>query len=1112
MDWGKPVFIKTYGTKSRRVAPWISPDNRKQIFESSRSVGSEPSVCEVSTPAVGSEPSVCGPSRPTKNREETTKRKGTRAAKRKAKMCPKEKENLGDHSFADDSPVEQRGKRSGVGIPSAGRFVTRRRPRNFPPPPSEASRIVLNSSDDFVARRGILRPPRRQIPCEFQLSTAETSQPEAGTQSSVGDLHKSEGGSLVEAAVRSLGPYPRKPLFCSTPSVSLWLGSLVDVLKRACLTVPSTITLKRVDSLIPGLQHTSCLPQTPSPMGSAEDGYLVDSPRSEETLDPSLSLFSTDGTCKDLPLCFQPNVSTHGTPTAGLPQQPGAAYSSTDGASAVRDSTIMSVGHTTRQEDSIDPSVILVDSSHHLDDEDDCGGGGACASSTQSLEDSPPVDKAAFTDSGSAEWVLELRATLKEECLLRKCRVPLQRLAWPQQPVTAPFRTEVSSSGSRGRETVEHEATASKSNTAIKTDPLKHKHLRRSTARSTTAILSRSSPDRAGGDDGAPEPAAVPMPKEASLAKTPHVLVHRWTPDIGRCLGKGLAPESLEPAHHADQRDGPRRLSKRTAHGLKDAGAADPPDNPTKRQKLSAAPREQEEKKKKREKKGKKGRERSMSKDRSGTARKACISGLSVSRWKDQSSTSARLFHHSAQTRGASRAGDCSITELLSAQHKPSKVLSESLLRGSGVLFSTPPRALNMSSLLAHLTPDTHTWSRLKAALSSLLRPRPLGSSSRAPFGDLSQDLFATPTQTPRHGSTLLHSTSLVTLQSACEDQLSDGGKVYAECGQRGPLSWEECLLPHRLKRCVKIGEGTFGEVFSTTNASEETVALKIIPVEGSETVNGEEQKTFGEILHEIIISKELSSLKIKSHNRTHGFIGLNDLHCVQGCYPAAMLDAWDAFDKRKGSENDRPDFFGEQQLFLILEFEFGGTDLENSNGTLPSLVVAKSILHQVTAALAVAEQELCFEHRDLHWGNVLVKSTKEKTGTFLLNGTNHSLATRGVLVRIIDYSLSRLEIDGLTVSCDISTDEELFMGQGDYQFDIYRLMRQQNGNDWSVYRPRSNILWLHYLSDKLRSMKYRAAGGRGTKGVREELARFHDNLLQYSSATEALQNCPLFQ
>lgn len=34
---------------------------------------------------------------------------------------------------------------------------------------------------------------------------------------------------------------------------------------------------------------------------------------------------------------------------------------------------------------------------------------------------------------------------------------------------------------------------------------------------------------------------------------------------------------------------------------------------------------------------------------------------------------------------------------------------------------------------------------------------------------------------------------------------------------------------------------------------------------------------------------------------------------------------------------------------------------------------------------------------------------------------------------------------DDLTVSCDISADEELFMGQGDYQFDIYRMMREEN-------------------------------------------------------------------
>lgn len=35
--------------------------------------------------------------------------------------------------------------------------------------------------------------------------------------------------------------------------------------------------------------------------------------------------------------------------------------------------------------------------------------------------------------------------------------------------------------------------------------------------------------------------------------------------------------------------------------------------------------------------------------------------------------------------------------------------------------------------------------------------------------------------------------------------------------------------------------------------------------------------------------------------------------------------------------------------------------------------------------------------------------------------------------------------LDGLTVSCDIANEEELFLGQGDYQFEIYRLMRKEN-------------------------------------------------------------------
>ncbi|KAJ8399330.1 hypothetical protein AAFF_G00413680 [Aldrovandia affinis] len=440
------------------------------------------------------------------------------------------------------------------------------------------------------------------------------------------------------------------------------------------------------------------------------------------------------------------------------------------------------------------------------------------------------------------------------------------------------------------------------------------------------------------------------------------------------------------------------------------------------------------------------GRNQAAPKDKVGTGRKVCVSGLSVSRWAKNDLRRQRQKKCPAQSL-LSRTGDCSLFDFqlgLDGKKYPGAV-NDYLQGTDGVFPGTPLRqeALNMSSILANFTPEslnTHTWSRLKAALSvhkkkkAFFTPKKLNLSLHESL-DVSPEPRDFPPCTPssRHlRSGLLRSTAATPLSSSLfAEDISDAEKVYQECQQDGPVSFEQCIPPHRMKLCKKVGEGTFGEVFVTPNDSNETVALKIVPIEGIQKVNGEDQKTFGEILHEVIISKELSSLDAKENNKTNGFIGLINLHCVRGSYPKLLLSAWDKFDKQRGSENDRPDFFEEDQLFLILEFEFGGSDLESMAGKLSSLALAKSILHQVTVALAVAEQALCFEHRDLHWGNILVKTTKEKTETYVLNGTELSMETKGVHVNIIDYSLSRLEIDGLTVSCDISADEELFMGKG---------------------------------------------------------------------------------
>lgn len=56
---------------------------------------------------------------------------------------------------------------------------------------------------------------------------------------------------------------------------------------------------------------------------------------------------------------------------------------------------------------------------------------------------------------------------------------------------------------------------------------------------------------------------------------------------------------------------------------------------------------------------------------------------------------------------------------------------------------------------------------------------------------------------------------------------------------------------------------------------------------------------------------------------------------------------------------------------------------------------------------------------------------------------------------------------DGELLSVPLE-DEGYFTGQGDYQFDIYRKMRDETAGNWSSHFPRTNIFWLHYLVDKL--------------------------------------------
>lgn len=126
------------------------------------------------------------------------------------------------------------------------------------------------------------------------------------------------------------------------------------------------------------------------------------------------------------------------------------------------------------------------------------------------------------------------------------------------------------------------------------------------------------------------------------------------------------------------------------------------------------------------------------------------------------------------------------------------------------------------------------------------------------------------------------------------------------------------------MRKCKKIGEGVFGEVFLN-----ESTVLKIIPIEGDIEINGAIQKRFDEILQEVIISQEMSALRSTEQNFTTGFVEVANVRLVEGSYPRHLLKLWDEYDTRKESENERPDAFDSNQLYIVFELMNGGCDLE---------------------------------------------------------------------------------------------------------------------------------------------------------------------------------------
>ncbi|XP_078355874.1 serine/threonine-protein kinase haspin-like isoform X3 [Oculina patagonica] len=146
--------------------------------------------------------------------------------------------------------------------------------------------------------------------------------------------------------------------------------------------------------------------------------------------------------------------------------------------------------------------------------------------------------------------------------------------------------------------------------------------------------------------------------------------------------------------------------------------------------------------------------------------------------------------------------------------------------------------------------------------------------------------------------------------------------------------------------------------------------------------------------------------------NMTGAFITLHSVRCVRDKYQRELLKEWDKWNKEHESLNDRPDVFPDNQFFITFEFSNGGVELEKFQ--FITMSEAWSVLHQTALGLAVAEEALESEHRDLHWGNLLISRTEEEFVESNLRGEKKMVESHGVCVKIIDFTLSRIKKDGV--------------------------------------------------------------------------------------------------
>lgn len=380
---------------------------------------------------------------------------------------------------------------------------------------------------------------------------------------------------------------------------------------------------------------------------------------------------------------------------------------------------------------------------------------------------------------------------------------------------------------------------------------------------------------------------------------------------------------------------------------------------------------------------------------------------------------------------------------------------------------------------------------RINTPKRPLCTPSNPAQSTQSPVKVYSSQKRLSFTPRPPRAKSVRKTKPIVRLSSGCvEDEktndyvrrvLDEATSQLAARGVQKFTSWaarsETAFDP------VKIAEGSYGEVYKLRlkedickrNISKSRLAklqeygegvFKVVPLRAQKGLGSKKFTTIDEIVAEVKLLKLLDPIP--------GFARFREVHVVQGRFPPSFQAAWDSY-KAAGKDCENPNpankrAYSDQQLWAILEMDDAGVELEKFKWS--SVFQVYDIFWGVAMGLARAEEYALFEHRDLHLGNVCLRSTRADGDMQLLAAvdanrleSSSGFGISSLETTIIDYSLSRAELrltDDPEEKVDIaSTDLDnkgLFDAVGRDEAEIlqrntYRLYVKDNSNVKKIKR-----------------------------------------------------------